>query len=481
MNGNYVSLDISSYFTAAVMATAVPGVTKFSFILSTVGSIGRPVFLSNLATDPAGNLLGAPFVTFQPPASAATISTTMALSGTTAMTAANQAAMKAAVAATMPGVPASDVTLTVVGAQVTASVTLSAAQAAAFTPAAQAAYAAGLAGDMGVSASMVSVKASPGAAGGRRMLQAGSLELPITVTGFAAANVSAGGAMSPAAIAAATALSTALVSPYSNASASLASSGVPPGDLTVTEPPAPWHHLSFGVPVNGAAGPMPAPSVPTAPPTYSLAALPSAPNTMFPPLPPMPPPTPPATGAIVPTWLATSRRRLSSTSDPAAAATLLATNANSGALAGEMANQGVSPPVDTATAGRFARVSPANRGNGLFEGLRGARHGNAVVISTAPPAPGTIVVELQGIGANSASIQLLIIVAVVALFVSGVAVCAAAAALMRTHGGGSSTSPPPAEEEAAPLVGEKAAPEQVYAADPGRERKERRRRPRLEE
>jgi hypothetical protein len=37
--------------------------------------------------------------------------------------------------------------------------------------------------------------------------------------------------------------------------------------------------------------------------------------------------------------------------------------------------------------------------------MRDAKHGHAVVVPTAPPAPRTIVVELQGIGANSASMH----------------------------------------------------------------------------
>ena len=44
-----------------------------------------------------------------------------------------------------------------------------------------------------------------------------------------------------------------------------------------------------------------------------------------------------------------------------------------------------------------------------------------------------LVVTLQSAGANS--IQVLVVVAVVSLFMSGVAVCAAASALMRIEGG----------------------------------------------
>jgi hypothetical protein len=120
----------------------------------------------------------------------------------------------------------------------------------------------------------------------------------------------------------------------------------------------------------------------------------------------------------------------SSSLDPGTSSALLHNHANSGALSTEMANQGVSPAPDTATSGHFARVSPANRGNNPFEGLRGLRHGNSGAPPGPPPAPGTLVVNLQGIGANSSSIQLLIIVAVVSIFMAGLAVCVAGAAML---------------------------------------------------
>ena len=459
MNGQYISIDVTSYFTSAVMATLVPGVTPVSFMLTHTGSTGRSTFLGSLGTDPTGNNATAPYITFTPNAGASHISATLALSGTTALTAANQASMKAAIAATMPGVSATDVVLTVVGGQVTASISLSAAEAASWSFASQAAFTAGLAADAGVDPSVVTVTST--ATSRRRSLRralfqaTGAMEVPITIAGFHSADP-VSGLPDPQATAVATALATALTNPHSNVSAALSASGVPPAGLSLAEPPAVWHHLSFGVPLYGsnASTTTPSPSLPPLPPSF-MPSVPLPPPT--PPSPPNPPPSPPKApraGAIVATWLspppptsspppnppppsppppAQGRHLLQAPSrslDPGTSSALLHNNANSGALSTEMANQGVSPAPDTATSGHFARVSAANRANNPFEGLRGLRHGNSGAPPGPPPAPGTLVVNLQGIGANSASIQLLIIVAVVSIFMAGLAVCVAGAAML---------------------------------------------------
>jgi hypothetical protein len=468
MNGQYIAIDVTSYFTSAVMASLVPGVTQFSFMLSMTGSTGRSTFLGSLSTDPTGNNETAPYITFTPPASASKVSATLALSGTTALSAANQAAMKAAIAATMPGVAATDVTLTVVGGQVTASVSLSASQASSWSFAAQAAFTNALASDCGVDPSVMTVTST---ATSRRhsslrraLLQgamaSGAMEIPITIAGFNAAdNVT--GLPDPQATAVAQLLAQALTNPHSNASAALSAKGVPPSGLSVFEPPAVWHHMAFGVPLyrGNSTAPPSSPPLPPLPPSYVISPPAMPPLPPPPPSPPLPPPSPPKApraGAIIPNWLsppptqpppspsppmpppaqpsAQAGRRLQQASssglDPSTTTSLLHNNVNNGGLSTEMANQGVSPAPDTATAGHFARVSPANRANNPFEGLRGLRHGNTIAPPGPPPAPGTLVVSLTGIGANSASIQLLIIVAVVSIFLAGVAVCIAGAALL---------------------------------------------------
>jgi hypothetical protein len=145
--------------------------------------------------------------------------------------------MQDSVAATMPGVTASQVVVTVVGGQVTTSVKLTPTQAAAFTPAAQAAFGSGLATDAGLPASniVVSAPAAP-PAGRRHLLQAGAMEVPITIIGFPPADNSSG-LPDPSAATASTAIMASLSNPTSASATALASSGVPPC-VTVEEPPS---------------------------------------------------------------------------------------------------------------------------------------------------------------------------------------------------------------------------------------------------
>jgi hypothetical protein len=263
----------------------------------------------------------------------------MSLSGTTALTPTAISKMQDSVAATMPGVTASQVVVTVVGGQVTTSVKLTPTQAAAFTPAAQAAFGAGLAADAGVPASNVVVSAPAAPAARRRhLLQAGAVEVPVTIVGFPPAD-NTSGLPDPAAAAASSAIVASLSSPTSASATALSSSGVPPG-VSLVEPPTTWHHVSVSAP--------------------------------------------PAAGT-----------------DPAAAATLLQNNVASGALSAEMTRRGLA--ADVGAAGAFLRSSDGLRSLNPFEQyrgdgvqtpgvppapgsiveLRGGNDGNAFIISVA--------------------------------------------------------------------------------------------------
>ena len=365
MNGNYFYFDITSHAAPLIAA----GATSLSYMMLASGPTSRSTFFTSQEAMP--NAQNSAYISMWPAVSATTVTATMAVSGTTAMTPTAVKTMQASVAATMPGVSASQVTVTVVGAQVTTSIALTPAQAAAFSPAAQAAWAAGLAADTGVPASsiVVSPVAAP-PAGRRHLFQAGGMEVPITMVGFPPASPSAGGAPDASCTNASNALMAAVANPTSASATALSASGVPPG-VSVSEPPATWHHVA-------------------------TAAVP-----------------PPGT-------------------DPATASALMSNNVENGGLAAEMGRRGLA--ADVGGPGKFLRPSAAMRSLNPFEHYRGSSG-----VASPPPAPGSILVTLQA-GANSNSIQLLIIVAVASLFISGVAVCAAGAAFLHVNGGGAAAS-----------------------------------------
>jgi hypothetical protein len=291
----------------------------------------------------------------------------MSLSGSTAMTPAAIATMQASVAATMPGVSASQVSVSVVGGQVTTSVSLSPAQVAAFTPAAQAAWAAGLAADAGVQASSLVVSAPVAPPAGRRhLLQAGSMEVPVTIVGFPPADPASGvphGSTSDASTAIVQALAGNGTS--SASAAALASSGVP-GGVSLAEPPATWHHVS-------------------------VAAPPGSPGA-----------------------------------DPAAASALLHANVANGSLAAEMGRRGMAS--DVGAAGTFMRPSAGMRSLNPYEQYRGGA-GSGLAPAPAPAPEPSLVVVTDVRSSDEAHTALALAIASICL--AGVALCVAGGALLR--------------------------------------------------
>ena len=376
MNGNYLYWDVTTY-AAPLIAS---GTKTLSFMLLANGPAGRSTFFTSQESNPG--MLNAPYISLQPPSTATTVAAVLALSGTTPMTAAAITALKASLASSIPGIPATAISVTLVGGQVTASLTLSASQAALLTPAAQAAFTAGLAADLHMDPSNVAVSSpTPVVARRRGLFQSASaapalVELPLTLTGFNAPSNTTG-LPDPTAQLIANAIVGIVANSSSMTVAGLTAAGVAPQSLAVGEPPCVWHHIAVAVPSQ---------------------------------------PDPPAVG----------RRHLRQASGGASSSSAMLSNSvANGAVSSAMTSQGF--PTDVGKAGRFARPSPALAAMNPFEKFRNQK------VAPAPPAPGTLVVTLQSAGANS--IQVLVVVAVVSLFMSGVAVCAAASALMRIEGG----------------------------------------------
>jgi hypothetical protein len=200
-------------------------------------------------------MLNAPYMSLNPPSTATTVAAVLALSGTTPMTAAAITALKASLASSIPGIPATAISVTLVGGQVTASLTLSASQASALTPAAQAAFTAGLAADLHVDPSNVAVSSpTPVAAARRRGLfqSAASaapalVELPLTLTGFNAPSNTTG-LPDPTAQLIANAIVAIVANSSSMTVAGLTAAGVAPQSLAIGEPPCVWHHIAVEVP-----------------------------------------------------------------------------------------------------------------------------------------------------------------------------------------------------------------------------------------
>jgi hypothetical protein len=371
MNGQYLYFDITAQAAPLIAA----GTTKLSYMLLGAGPASRVTFFTSQEAHPASQ--NGPFLTLWPPAAGALVSTTMSVSGTTAMTPAAIATMQASVAATMPGVTASQVAVSVVGGQVTTSVVLSAAQVAAFTPAAQAAWAAGLAADAGVQPSNLVVSAPvPPPAGRRHLLQAGAMEVPVTIVGFPPADATSGVPHDSTSDA-----STAIVQALSGgdstsaASAALVSAGVP-GGVSLAEPPATWHHVSVATP-------------------------------------------PGAPGA-----------------DHAAGAALLQANVANGGLAAELGRRGMAS--DVGAAGSFMRPSAELRSLNPFEGYRNGADGSGGLGPAPAPAPSIVMVTEV---VRSAEAHTAFILAIASICVAGVALCLAAGALLhvvlaRRHGAG---------------------------------------------
>jgi hypothetical protein len=320
MNGQYLYFDVTAQAAPLIAA----GAASLSYMLLGAGPATRTTFFTSQEAHPQGQ--NGPFLSLWPPASAATVSTTMSLSGTTAMTPAAIATMQASVAATMPGVSASQVVISVVGSQVTTSVALLPAQVAAFTPAAQAAWAAGLAADAGVQLSNLVVHALVTPPAGRRhLLQAGSMEVPVTIIGFPPADATSGvphGSTSDASNAIVQALGNS-----SSASASVMASSGLPGGVLLAEPPATWHHVSVASPPGGPGA------------------------------------------------------------DPAVGSALLQANILNGGLAAEMGRRGIAS--DVGVAGTFMRPSAGLRSLNPFEQYRGGADGAGPAPAPAP-APSVV-------------------------------------------------------------------------------------------
>jgi hypothetical protein len=362
-NGQYLYFDVTSNAAPRIGA----GASTLSYMLLGAGPLTRITFFTSQESHPASQ--NAPFLTLWPPAAAALVSTTLSLSGSTAMTPAAIATMQASVAATMPGVSAGQVAVSVVGGQVTTSVVLSAAQVAAFTPAAQAAWAAALAADAGVAPGNLVVAAPVAPPAGRRhLLQTGAMEVPVTVVGFPPADPTSGvphGSTSDASDALVQALAGGDAS--SASSSALEAAGVP-GGVTLAEPPSTWHHVAVSTP-------------------------------------------PGAPGA-----------------DPAAGTALLQANVANGGLAAELGRRGMAS--DVGAAGTFMRPSAALRSLNPYEGYRDSADGSAGLNGGAPaPAPAPSVMVVTQV-VRSAEAHNALIVAIASICVAVAALCVAAGALL---------------------------------------------------